>query len=113
MRALIMPVRLLSWISLMILFSLISACSGQKTIPDSKTSVVDVYQSVWSQTAEKQIRVVVPESSIQSGSLLPNPQLIMTVHEHLAGDVLVPTYQTSIFLYEKNHRALPGELVPE
>lgn len=43
---------------------------------------------------------------------LPNPQLVMYVYPHLAGNeqAPVPGYTTAFSLYDKTYYALPGEL---
>ena len=43
---------------------------------------------------------------------LPNPELIMHVFPHITRNgTAVPAYTTAFDLYEKNHYALPGEIV--
>lgn len=44
---------------------------------------------------------------------LPNPMIVMYVYPHLAGQdqAPIPGYSTAFTLYEKDHYALPGELV--
>lgn len=48
----------------------------------------------------------------QSFPLLPNPELLLYVYPHLAGneEAPVPGYTTAFFLYDTPHFALPGEV---
>lgn len=43
--------------------------------------------------------------------LLPNPSLVLFVFPHLVDNVPIPGYATTFHLYEKNHYALPGEVL--
>lgn len=41
---------------------------------------------------------------------LPNPEMVLYVFPHLAGDAPVPGYATTFTLYPKTEYALPGEV---
>jgi len=60
--------------------------------------------STYTRTASNEINNLFP--------LLPDPQLVMYVYPHLAGqdEAPVPGYATAFPLYDRVHYALPGEL---
>lgn len=59
--------------------------------------------SSYTRTSENEINNLFP--------LLPNPQVVMYIYPHLAGDdeAPVPGYSTAFPLFEREHYALPGE----
>ena len=42
-------------------------------------------------------------------SRVPNPTLTLFVYPHLKGEMPIPGYSTGLFLFDKDHYALPGE----
>lgn len=119
----------------LVLISLVLAgCVGDSVIPPSSMTMVEIYdehnrQASWNRvdidSARSRIgRPSTPgdvdlagytrEAQTEIAQLfpkLPNPDLVMYVFPHMAGEgnYPVPGYSTTFSLYEQDYYALPGE----
>lgn len=71
--------------------------AGQRSVP--YTSDVDL--SLYTRDARNEVEQLFPR--------LPNPDLLMYVKPHFAGNLPVPGYTTVFKMYEVDHMAMPGE----
>jgi len=129
------PYRYWIWISLLLILHL-AGCSTSKDelLPHGDQTMLDIWNGSGSVGSQQQLQeargelrrpVLDPERLISDQSAytrtaaneirhqfprLPNPDLVMYVYPHLAGQQTpVPGYSTVFPLYEKVQYALPGE----
>lgn len=110
---------LISRLSILLLISLLSACShlSGNVVPETGPTMEQVYDSENQYQFNEKYPYLKPISSIRANAVstefhkLPNPELKMYVYPHLAGkeQLPIPGYITVFNSYTQDHYALTNE----
>lgn len=116
------------WISVLVVWMLLTGCSSHQLIPEQGKDTLQVYKDHMADTTQQtsvyrlmrddrrdldkytrdernEIKQLFPT--------LPNPELVMYVYPHVTDKGRpVPGYSTAFRVYESDQYALPGEIAP-